>query len=46
MLSMEELKQRGIETRAYFYPPVHEQAYFHSVRNQAPAEDGVSFRAG
>jgi dTDP-4-amino-4,6-dideoxygalactose transaminase len=25
---MDRLKQRGIETRAYFYPPVHEQAYF------------------
>jgi dTDP-4-amino-4,6-dideoxygalactose transaminase len=22
------LKERGIETRAYFYPPVHEQQYF------------------
>jgi dTDP-4-amino-4,6-dideoxygalactose transaminase len=22
------LKERGIETRAYFYPPVHEQKYF------------------
>jgi dTDP-4-amino-4,6-dideoxygalactose transaminase len=22
------LKERGVETRAYFYPPVHEQCYF------------------
>ncbi|HTA42770.1 MAG TPA: DegT/DnrJ/EryC1/StrS family aminotransferase [Bryobacteraceae bacterium] len=25
---MEYLSDRGVETRAYFYPPVHEQAYF------------------
>jgi dTDP-4-amino-4,6-dideoxygalactose transaminase len=25
---MQALSQRGVETRAYFYPPVHEQAYF------------------
>jgi dTDP-4-amino-4,6-dideoxygalactose transaminase len=25
---MEFLAGRGVETRAYFYPPVHEQAYF------------------
>jgi dTDP-4-amino-4,6-dideoxygalactose transaminase len=25
---MEFLANRGVETRAYFYPPVHEQAYF------------------
>ncbi len=25
---MQSLAKRGIETRAYFYPPVHEQAYF------------------
>lgn len=25
---MQSLAERGIETRAYFYPPVHEQAYF------------------
>jgi len=27
-LIMNELKERGVETRAYFYPPVHEQTYF------------------
>jgi len=25
---MRLLAQRDVETRAYFYPPVHEQAYF------------------
>jgi len=25
---MQSLRERGIETRAYFYPPVHEQAFF------------------
>jgi len=27
-LAMKRLQERGIETRAYFYPPVHEQAFF------------------
>jgi dTDP-4-amino-4,6-dideoxygalactose transaminase len=26
--AMQALQKRGIETRAYFYPPVHEQAFF------------------
>ena len=26
--TIQALADRGIETRAYFYPPVHEQAYF------------------
>jgi dTDP-4-amino-4,6-dideoxygalactose transaminase len=25
---IEMLKERGIETRAYFFPPVHEQGHF------------------
>ena len=25
---MAHLKDRGVETRAYFYPPVHEQTFF------------------
>ena len=27
-IAIQGLKDRGIETRAYFYPPVHEQAFF------------------
>ncbi len=31
---MARLKDRGIETRAYFYPPVHEQHYFRSYADR------------
>ncbi len=30
---MEFLKEKGIETRAYFYPPVHEQEFFKRFQN-------------
>lgn len=29
------LKNEGVETRAYFYPPVHEQTYFRKYANRA-----------
>lgn len=37
------LKERGIETRAYFYPPVHEQEYFKRyVDRPLPATERLS----
>jgi dTDP-4-amino-4,6-dideoxygalactose transaminase len=32
---MRDLGEAGIETRAYFYPPVHEQAYFRKYATRA-----------
>jgi dTDP-4-amino-4,6-dideoxygalactose transaminase len=38
---MESLKEKGVETRAYFYPPVHEQDFFRrfSTRSLPRTED-------
>ena len=42
---MQALAQRGIETRAYFYPPVHEQAYFtHFATRPLPRTERLSRR--
>jgi dTDP-4-amino-4,6-dideoxygalactose transaminase len=32
---MAALKQRGVETRAYFYPPVHEQTFFRQYADRS-----------
>ncbi len=39
------LKQRGVETRAYFYPPVHEQCFFQRFADRAlPRTEALSRR--
>jgi dTDP-4-amino-4,6-dideoxygalactose transaminase len=39
------LKERGIETRAYFYPPVHEQRYFQKYADRPlPVTEALSRR--
>jgi dTDP-4-amino-4,6-dideoxygalactose transaminase len=39
------LKERGIETRAYFFPPLHEQKYFQTyVDRPLPATQRLSRR--
>jgi dTDP-4-amino-4,6-dideoxygalactose transaminase len=35
---MQDLDEAGIETRAYFYPPVHEQSYFRQFATRALPE--------
>ena len=42
---MEALAARGIETRAYFYPPVHEQKYFRAYADRPlPMTEDLSRR--
>jgi len=39
------LKERGVETRAYFYPPVHEQCFFQRFADRAlPRTEALSRR--
>jgi dTDP-4-amino-4,6-dideoxygalactose transaminase len=39
------LKERGVETRAYFYPPVHEQCFFERFADRAlPRTEALSRR--
>jgi dTDP-4-amino-4,6-dideoxygalactose transaminase len=39
------LKERGVETRAYFYPPVHEQTYFQRYADRPlPRTESLSRR--
>ena len=39
------LKERGVETRAYFYPPVHEQKFFKRYADrQLPQTESLSRR--
>jgi dTDP-4-amino-4,6-dideoxygalactose transaminase len=39
------LKERGIETRAYFFPPVHEQTYFRRFADRPlPRTEALSRR--
>ena len=39
------LKERGVETRAYFYPPVHEQCFFQRFADRAlPRTESLSRR--
>jgi dTDP-4-amino-4,6-dideoxygalactose transaminase len=42
---MAQLLERGIETRAYFYPPVHEQTYFRRFADRPlPRTEALSRR--
>lgn len=42
---MAGLKERGVETRAYFFPPVHEQAYFRQYADRPlPRTEGLARR--
>lgn len=42
---MRDLGEAGIETRAYFYPPVHEQSYFRQYATRAlPKTESLSRR--
>jgi dTDP-4-amino-4,6-dideoxygalactose transaminase len=42
---MESLAAKGIETRAYFYPPVHEQKFFRSYADRPlPMTEDLSRR--
>jgi dTDP-4-amino-4,6-dideoxygalactose transaminase len=42
---MARLKERGIETRAYFHPPVHEQSFFRQFADrQLPRTEALSRR--
>ena len=42
---VEKLKERGIETRAYFYPPVHEQKLFRKFADRPlPRTEGLARR--
>ena len=42
---MARLLEEGIETRAYFYPPIHEQGYFTRFADRAlPVTEDLSRR--
>jgi dTDP-4-amino-4,6-dideoxygalactose transaminase len=42
---MAYLKERGVETRAYFFPPVHEQKFFRGYADRPlPRTEGLSRR--
>jgi dTDP-4-amino-4,6-dideoxygalactose transaminase len=42
---MAGLKERGVETRAYFYPPVHEQQVFRQYADRPlPQTEGLARR--
>lgn len=42
---MQELKSRGVETRPYFFPPVHEQTFFRQYADrQLPNTEDLSRR--
>ena len=44
-LLVEKLKERGVETRAYFYPPVHEQKLFKKYTDRPlPRTESLSRR--
>ena len=42
---MDELARRGVETRAYFFPPIHEQTYFRKFADRPlPVTEDLSRR--
>ena len=44
-LLMEALSRRGVETRAYFFPPIHEQTYFRQFAGRPlPVTEDLSRR--